>query len=108
LTPIEITSALWRRRHAGELDAEDHRRTDESFAHVSRRWIEIEAFAPIRDTARDLISRHVLRAADALQLASAIVAAGRRPGTLPFVTLDRELATAARVEGFTVLPDPVA
>ena len=47
---------------------------------------------------------HRLRAMDALQLAAALVACGNDPTTLPFVTLDRDLITAARAEGFTVLP----
>ena len=43
-----------------------------------------------------------MRAADALQLAAALVATGERPGDLPFVTLDHRLAEAARREGFSV------
>jgi hypothetical protein len=41
---------------------------------------------------------------DALQLAAALVACGDDRRTLPFVTLDRDLANAARAEGFPVLP----
>jgi predicted nucleic acid-binding protein len=40
---------------------------------------------------------------DALQLASALIAR-ERFGSLPFVTLDSNLASAARAEGFVVLP----
>jgi hypothetical protein len=43
---------------------------------------------------------HPLRAADALQLAAAYVAAERRPATLEFVTLDDRLRLAAMKEGF--------
>jgi uncharacterized protein len=46
---------------------------------------------------------HPLRAADALQLAAAFVAAERRPSSLDIVTLDDQLAAAARKEGFVVL-----
>jgi len=37
------------------------------------------------------------------QLASALIAK-ERFGSLPFVTLNKDLVTAARAEGFTVLP----
>jgi hypothetical protein len=43
---------------------------------------------------------HPLRAADALQLAAAFVAAERRPHSLQIVTLDERLADAAQKEGF--------
>lgn len=45
---------------------------------------------------------HPLRAADALQLAAALVLSDFEPRTLPFVTLDDRLASAARREGFEV------
>ncbi|HEV7485336.1 MAG TPA: hypothetical protein VGQ65_06605 [Thermoanaerobaculia bacterium] len=41
---------------------------------------------------------------DALQLAAALIACGYKPARLPFVTLDIALASAARAEGFIVLP----
>jgi predicted nucleic acid-binding protein len=45
---------------------------------------------------------HPLRAADALQLAAAVVAAEGIPASLSIVTLDERLAAAARREGFVV------
>jgi hypothetical protein len=50
------------------------------------------------------LALHDLRAADALQLAAALIACDEQPALLPFVTLDRRLADAARREGFRVLP----
>ena len=49
---------------------------------------------------------HPLRAADALQLAAAFIAADRRPSSLDVVTLDDRLAAAARREGFTLIEVP--
>jgi uncharacterized protein len=43
---------------------------------------------------------HPLRAADALQLAAAVVAAERDPPSLEFVSLDDRLLEAASREGF--------
>jgi hypothetical protein len=50
-----------------------------------------------------LLRVHPLRAADALHLGAALVAAEDNPRTLPFVTLDDELALAAEREGFPVV-----
>lgn len=44
------------------------------------------------------------RAADALQLAAALIACDEQPSLPPFVALDHRLADAARREGFRVLP----
>jgi uncharacterized protein len=104
ITPIEIQSALWRRRHHGEMAADQHIVAEETFARLSESWLEIDDTVEVRQVAMDLITRHVLRAADALQLGTAIIASNGAPGSLPFVTLDLDLAAAARAEGFTVLP----
>jgi predicted nucleic acid-binding protein len=104
ITPIEIQSALWRRRHHGEMAADQHIAAEEAFAKLSESWSEINDLVEVRQVALDLITRHVLRAADALQLGTAIVASNGAPGSLPFVTFGLDLAAAARAEGFTVLP----
>lgn len=57
----------------------------------------------VRAVARRLLRVHVLRAADALQLAAALVWAGS-PAGHGFVTYDERLGLAARLEGFTVVP----
>lgn len=102
VTPLEITSALWRRRHTGILTLADHERAEQKFALLSTRWIEIAQFPEAFEVALRLLARHSLRSLDALQLASALVV--RRTRLLPFVTIDKKLATAARTEGFALLP----
>jgi len=104
ITPIEIQCALWRRRHHDELSVDQHAEAEEAFAKLSESWSEIDDILAARQVASDLIKRHVLRAADALQLAAALIAAGDNLRHLPFVTLDKDLADAARAEGFPVLP----
>jgi len=59
---------------------------------------------PLRDRASRLVAVHPLRAADALQLAAALVSSEVTPRGDGFVTLDDRLRTAARAEGFAVLP----
>ena len=57
----------------------------------------------VGQAAQRLLRVHPLRAADALQLAAAVVAADGEPGSMPFVTLDDRLALAAQREGFPVV-----
>jgi predicted nucleic acid-binding protein len=104
ITPVEVQSALWRRRHHDELSVDQHATAEEAFAKLSESWSEIDDIFAARQVALDLIKRHVLRAADALQLAAALIAASDDLSHLPFVTLDHDLADAARAEGFPVLP----
>jgi predicted nucleic acid-binding protein len=62
---------------------------------------------PVREAAIRFLRVHALRAADALQLAAAFIAAERRPPSLTVVTLDDRLAAAARKEGFVLVPQTV-
>lgn len=66
-------------------------------------WTELAASQDAIDSAIGVMSRHPLRAGDALQLGTALLAAPS-PRMLRFVTLDKDLNAAARAEGFPVLP----
>jgi len=66
-------------------------------------WHEVEPGDIVRESAMRFLRVHALRAADALQLAAAFVAAERRPPSLQIVTLDERLADAARKEGFPLV-----
>src|ERR1019366_7183094 len=66
-------------------------------------WHEIVPSDAVRRTAERLLRMHALRAADSLQLASALIAADHDPATLEIVCLDPRLSSAARREGFRVL-----
>lgn len=100
---IECTSAIARAEREARLDP--HRTADAVAALRLLRsgWTELDPTAKLRDTAERLIRVHPLRAADALQLAAAIIAAEDQPPALPFVTLDERLAEAADREGFPVV-----
>ena len=101
-TPTECASAIARLEREGALTpaaaAECLLRLDA----LSLSWLQVEPLDEIREVARRLLRVHPLRAADALQLAAAYLAAERRPPTLTFVTLDERLAGAAQKEGFVV------
>jgi predicted nucleic acid-binding protein len=64
---------------------------------------EVQPGIEVRRIARRLLMTHPLRAADSLQLASALVFAGIQVPELPFVTLDKNLASSAGKEGFSLV-----
>jgi predicted nucleic acid-binding protein len=101
LTRVELTSAMWRR------DPPPKTGRAMAVAEVTRAWSdwsEVSEFETVSNRSLSLCERHRLRAADALQLAAALLASEGVPSSLPFVTLDTDLASAARAEGFPVLP----
>jgi uncharacterized protein len=67
-------------------------------------WTTVEPMDEVRSNARRLLLRHPLRAADAMQLAAALVWADGNPDQLVFVCLDQRLREAARSEGFSLFP----
>jgi uncharacterized protein len=100
---VEMASALARREREGSLAIAE---VDAAFAALSRlsqAWEEIMPSDLIRSTAQRLLRTHPLRAADSLQLAAALIASGREPTTLEFLSLDDRLCEAARREGFPVI-----
>ena len=101
-TVVEVASALWRRRHNGELSISEHEAADRNFAALSTAWVEVPVTQDVIDASASVLTRHRLRAGDALQLGSARIAAGE--AALTFVTLDENLAQAAQSEGFPALP----
>ncbi len=68
-----------------------------------RRCYTVTMVDAVRMRAERLVGVHALSAADALQLAAALVVSRERPETLELVTLDKLMARAARLEGFPVL-----
>lgn len=99
-TTVECVSALRRLERQGDVGGPDLVSALHRLDELSLAWQEVEAAERVRDVAIRVLRTHQLRAADALQLAAAIVAAEERPATLPFVTLDERLAEAASREGF--------
>ena len=85
------------------IDFPGERHARERLEELSAAWTEISPSDEIRRIASSLLLRHPLRAADSLQLAAAITAAGVPPGA-EIVTLDERLAAAATGEGFAILP----
>lgn len=104
LSEVEISSALWRRRRSNDLTeavrAEAQRQMDAAIANA----VVVADVSAVVRRARRLLATHMLRAADAMQLAAALLACEDDPARLALVTLDDRLAEAATREGFTVVP----
>ena len=103
MTAVECASAIARAEHDNLLTQAEATQAFARLDELSLAWREVEPSASVRDVARRLLRVHRLRAADALQLASATLASERQPSSLTIVTLDDRLEGAALKEGFVVL-----
>lgn len=104
-TPLECQSAI-RRRHRESPWASE--RLVEATERLRLMVQHADTIAPTDDLRRRagrLLAFHPLSAADALQLAAALIWCEEQPHGEGFVTLDARLAEAARNEGFTIHPD---
>jgi predicted nucleic acid-binding protein len=103
LTPVEVCSALNRRLREDSIKLPDFRKAKERLLLLEKAWSEVVSIERVRERALRLLETHPLRAADALQLAAAIIVSEENPRSLPFVTLDSRLGLAAEKERFRVL-----
>lgn len=102
-TRVECESAVSRLEREKRLRTAAARTARGRLERFAASWHEVQPLDVLRETAIRLLRVHELRAADALQLAAAVVASEGRAGSLPFVCLDERLAAAAEREGFPVL-----
>lgn len=103
-TKVEYESALQRSRREAILDEAEVATARESFSLLRESAVEVQPSEELRTLGIHLLAEHPLRAADALQLASALIWIGEDPSGSGFVSFDDRLSTAAEGEGFTVLP----
>ena len=101
-TEVECTSAIARLERDAALDDSAMTQALDRLKQLANGWHEVDPSDSVREAAVRFLRVHPLRAADALQLSAAYIAAERRPSSLAFVTLDDRLALAARREGFVV------
>lgn len=99
-TRAEIESALARRKREGSLDPGAESTARKRLAWLEGAWAEVAPSRQVRDRSLRLLRIHPLRAADAFQLAAALVACGDNPDGWDFRTADLRLRTAAALEGF--------
>ena len=100
---MECVSALARLERDGALDPQAAVLAFDRLKQLAAGWHEVDPSDIVRETAVRFLRVHPLRAADALQLAAAFIAAEQRPASLEMITLDERLASAGQKEGFTVI-----
>jgi uncharacterized protein len=106
-TRVEVVGAVERKARRGEWSRAERRLALERFERLSDSWNEVTDLLSVRTRALALLGRHELRAADAAQLAAAVLVAEQSLPGLAFVCLDARLAYAAEREGLLVIPPEV-
>ena len=104
-TRTECISALTRQVREGGLTSRDEHAAHHVLHTLAQSWMEVQPSEALRSTAERLMTVHPLRAADALQLAAAILWCQWIITGQGFVTFDRRLRKAGYQEGFAVLPE---
>jgi uncharacterized protein len=102
-TEVECASAIARLEREDALDRSAVTHAFDRLKSLAGGWHEVDPSDSVREAAVRFLRVHPLRAADAVQLAAAFIAAERRPSSLEVVTLDDRLAAAARKEGFALI-----
>lgn len=102
---VECISALARLEREGRLEYKAITQATRQLQELQEAWHEVQPIESVRQLACRLLRVHPLRAADSVQLASALIAAGSHAGEWGFVCLDARLCEAAEREGFRVLSD---
>jgi predicted nucleic acid-binding protein len=103
-TPLECQSAVYRRHRESPLPAASLSGATERLRALVELADTVAPTDELRRRAGRLVSVHPLRAADALQLAAALLWCEEQPHTEVFISLDGRLRDAARNEGFDVKP----
>lgn len=104
MSAVEVRAALAAAARASRIpDVATYRRLVGTCHQDWARYIVIVVDAALIDSAGDLAERHALRAYDAVQLASALVAAASAATPIGFGTFDVALRRAAAAEGLPLL-----
>lgn len=104
LTRVEIASALVRQSREGLLELDERNRILASLEKDLEDFFLVELTAEVAGRAEELLIRHRLRAANAIQLASCLVLQSELGSPVRFVGWDDRLSHAAAHEGLDVLP----
>ncbi|HMP75751.1 MAG TPA: PIN domain-containing protein [Kiritimatiellia bacterium] len=102
-TVVECHSAIWNNERRGLLTSAEAAAAELRLHSMRTSWTEVAPSETVRAMALRFLRVHELRAADALQLAAAAIAAEGRSESIHFISNDRRLVAAARLEGFTII-----
>ncbi len=100
---VEIFSALARRQREGSISGNQANQILQAFRyHFDTQYQKVELLPVVTEMAGQLVSRHPLRAYDAVQLASALCIfpqlSGTNTITFTFLTADERLLAVAQAE----------
>lgn len=102
-TAVEVRSAFARLRRLGDLSQSGLALAEASLDRLRAGWQEVRPDDTLRTRAESLLHRFPLSAADALQLAAALMWAGEFPRGRAFLCGDTRLLEAARELGFQAI-----
>ena len=107
ITTVEVTSAITRRQHSGDLSAAQAGAILGHFRHhLTNRYRVVEITSALFESARLKARKHRLRAYDAVQLAVALdvhrLQHAARLGPITLISADQDLNIAAAAEGLAV------
>ena len=103
-TRLEALSGLHRVQREGVITAKQFQAMQKNLRDLAAECFIVEPSSNVLERAERLLATHELRAADALQLAAALILFRESPSGNHFVCVDGRLAQAAHKEGFTVMP----
>jgi predicted nucleic acid-binding protein len=103
LSIVEVKSAIERRARDGSLKPDAREKALAGLRELAEAWTEVATIGPVRERVLRLLAVHALRAADAVQLAAALVVTEDRPTGHSFVSSDGRLCAAAQREGFVAV-----
>ena len=99
-TPVEMRGAFARLVRMGQLSPNELVQAQVRLDKMRFDWREVEPSEPLREQAERLVDRFPLKAADAQQLASALIWCMGRPKGRAFISGDGQLLDAALQLGF--------
>jgi predicted nucleic acid-binding protein len=103
-TPLEVYAALKRRERTGGISHEDSEAARNILRVEAARMVQQPLNPAVLEAARQLLDRHELRSAEALQLGAAVVAREMFQGMeIVFVSSDPRLLEMAKTEHFETL-----
>ena len=101
-TSIEISSALARIRRENNITSAQRQKAEKRLETIEKIWREIQPVARVKELARTFPALYSLKAADSMQLASALVWCQEKPKNRDFISGDEKLIKVAEAVGFTI------
>ena len=103
ISELELVSTLYAAHRARVLSYNQLHVLLKQLEKDCAAWYRLDVTTEVIDRARDVISKELVRALDAIHCASALLLQETRSGPIPFATSDQRQRAAAMSLGFTCL-----